>query len=336
MKFLISGNVKNNKPLFMALWFYIFFIFLYWIGGFIYFQGKFSFSPEGIGRYFFGDPNFPEMISFAQLTEETHAYIFIISMLLLTLSALIFYTKYEVRFKIVLVALSFAAGFFEALSGYIVYMFGRNFAFIKLFSFFLFQAVLLIMLVVVTGYLMKKNNDGAGNSASNNSSFAMLILAFINLGFLLVNFLLFSLKLGKTPADIALYYLGDPSRFMRPKTFSGIFEISYIHFLAMSIYLIALVHFLLFTDFRWKTTLATLIFASAFADNISGLLIRFVYSGLSYVKFFSFLLLQISMLTASIVLVYLGIRGRLNKSVSVPNCDQKNGAGVKEESCLIG
>lgn len=336
MKLFVSGNVKNNKPMYIALWFYMFFAFLYWAGSFIYFKGKFGFSPESIARYFFGEPGFPEIISLAQLTEDTHAYIFMVSMLLLTLSALVFYTKYSAKFKIVIVVLSFASGFLEALSGYLVYLLGREFAFIKLFSFLSFQAVLLIMLLVVTGYLMKKNNDGAGNSASNNSSFAMLILAFINLGFLLVNFLLFSLKLGKTPADISLYYLGDPSRFMRPKTFSGIFEISYIHFLAMSIYLIALVHFLLFTDFRWKTTLATLIFASAFADNISGLLIRFVYSGLSYVKFFSFLLLQISMLTASIVLVYLGIRGRLNKLASAPNCDQKNGAGVKEESCLIG
>jgi len=307
VKFFVSGNGKYSKPLFLSLYFYIFFVFLYWVSAFISFKEKYGFSADKIAAHFFGDPDFPETISFSQLSKNTHMNIAMVGLLLLTLSSMILNTRHSPKLKLTVVTFAFISGTLEVLSDYLVFILGRDFVFLKLVSFSLFQAGLFFALISVIAYLSKKNGNQGDVSNSNLADIIIPIFALIGLGFVLVNFLLFASKIGWTPSQISFYYLGNPARFTRAKTFSGMFEVAYLHFLSMPIYLFSLVHFLFFTRFRWKKTISLLLFTSAFMNNISGFLVRFLMPEFSYVKLLSFWVLELSLLSMILVLLFYSI-----------------------------
>ena len=299
--------MKHLKSFYPSLCFYIFFVFLYWVSAFIFFKEKYGFSADKIAAHFFGDPDFPEIISFSQLSENTHMNIVMIGLLLLTLSSMIINTKHSTKLKLTIVTFAFISGIFEVLSDYLVYLFGRDFVVLKIVSFSLFQAGLLIMLILVIAYLLKKNGNQRDVSNLNLADFIIPIFALIGLGFVLITVLLFASKIGWAPSQISFYYLGNPAKFTRAKTFSGMFEVTYLHFLSMPIYLFSLVHFLFFTRFRWKKTISLLLFTSAFMNNISGFLVRFLMPEFSYVKLLSFWVLELSLLSMILVLLFYSI-----------------------------
>lgn len=302
MKFLASGDLGNGRPLGMLLWFYLLFVFLYWAGAFVHFHGKFGFSPEGVARHFFGDPAFPETLSLTQLTEDTHVQVAVIGLLLLTLSSVVLGTKRSQGFKIFVVAFSFLSGMLEVLAGYIVYLLGSDFAAVKLLSFSLFQVALLLMILVISSHLMEKNNARDNLSGPGGISLVVLLFAVSCLLFLILNAALFLLKIGGTPDDIVRHYLGDPARFTRPRTFSGMSEIALAHFLSMALYLFAIVHLLFSVGFRWKVQLGALVLVAALADILSGFLVRFFTPAFSYLKWLSFWLLEVSLFAAAFIL----------------------------------
>lgn len=302
MKFLVSGDLRNGTPLRLLLWFYLVFVVLYWAGGFVHFYGTFGFSPEGVARHFFGDPDFPETLSLTQMTEDTHVQVAIISLLLLTLSSILLSTKRLQGLTITVVAFSFLSGILEILSGYIVYLLGRDFAVVKLLSFSLFQAALLAMILLIAFSLVGRNGRSEDTPRPDGITLVVLLFAMGGLLFVLLNAALFILKIGVTPADIARYYLGDPARFTMPKTFPGMFEIALGHFISMALYLFAIVHLLFSTRFRLKALLAVLILVAALADILSGFLVRFLLPAFASLKWLSFWLLEISLFAAAFIL----------------------------------
>lgn len=304
MRFYLSGISKDNKPLFVALWFFVLFILFYWIGNLVIFSVKFGFSVEKISYYFFGDENFPEKISFTQLSEDKHIYLFINAILLLSLSGIFLYTYLSFKKKLAIVLSAFLTGILDTLSDYIIYGLGKEWAFVKILSFTLFNGCLLIMIFSVlshfiTGKAMDKPNE------TGNKFYRTIITAFavVNIIFIGINIFLAYTKLGFSPQQISTYYLGDETHFIQAKSFVGILETAVIHFAGMAIYLIALAHFVFFTEFRWKLALVTLIFISAFIDIVAAFPIRFVAAEFSYLKIISFWLMQMSMLYASYILL---------------------------------
>lgn len=305
MKFFVKGNNGRDRVLSRVLWCYLLFIFFYWAGGFVSFYDRFSFSPEGVARYFFGAPEFPEIISLAQLTQDSHIQIVTIGILLLTLSALILDNGSPAALKSFLAVFSFISAVLEIASGYLVYYLGRDYAFIRLVSFFLFQTVLLCMLALAAVNLLKKERGADKGDAPRPNWWSSIVVpfAFFNVLFVLVTSFFFIEKIGKTPTDVFLYYHGDVSKFTRPKTFSGLFEISYAHFLSVPLYLAALLHFLSFTRFRGKAVLAFFVMFSAVADIMAGYFVRFLSADVSYMKFLTFWVLEISLIVTSFVLL---------------------------------
>lgn len=305
MKFCAKGNSGRNRLLSRVLWCYLLFILFYWASGFVFFYDKFSFSPEGVARYFFGTPAFPEIISLMQLVQDSHIQIVTIGILLLTLSAFILDNGLPTGLKSALTVFSFISAAFEVASGYLVYYLGRDFAFVRLVSFFIFQTILLCMLILSAANLLKKERrtDSGDIPRPNWWRFIVVPFAFLNVLFVIVTAFFFLGKIGQTPADISLYYLGDISKFTRPKTFSGLFEISYAHLLPVPLYLAALLHFLSFTRFRGRAVLAFLVIFSAAGDIVAGYFVRFLSADLSYMKLLPFWVLEISLFVTSLALI---------------------------------
>ncbi len=117
-------------------------------------------------------------------------------------------------------------------------------------------------------------------------------------GLWLTNALLYFQKMGLSYPSVVEYYLGSEERFLQPRSYQGLLEVAHFHFFAMGMLLLVLTHLMLFVPLR-NTTKAWLIvlpFVSAFLEEGSGWLVRFVHPGFAYLKIASFLLLQGSLM----------------------------------------
>jgi hypothetical protein len=116
-------------------------------------------------------------------------------------------------------------------------------------------------------------------------------------GLWLTNALLFFSKMNLTAASVVEYYLGSDDRFLSPRSYQGLLEVSHFHLFAMGLLLLVLTHLMLFVPLR-NSTKAWLIvtpFLSALLDEGAGWLVRYVSPHFAYAKIAGFLLLQSSL-----------------------------------------
>jgi len=121
----------------------------------------------------------------------------------------------------------------------------------------------------------------------------------------LTNALLFFSKMGLGYASVVEYYRGSEERFLVPRSYLGLLEVSHFHLFAMGMLLLVLTHLALFVPVspRAKAALVVVPFVAALLDEGAGWLVRFVAPGFAYLKIAGFLLLQGSL--AALVLVSL-------------------------------
>ena len=113
-------------------------------------------------------------------------------------------------------------------------------------------------------------------------------------GLWVTNAALYFAKMDLRPASVVEYYLGSEERFLAPKSFQGLLEVSHFHLFAMGMLLLVLTHLMLFVPLRsaWKLWLIVVPFAAALLDEGAGWLVRFVHPGFAPFKVAGFLLLQ--------------------------------------------
>lgn len=308
MRFFISSNIKGNRPLYITVVFFLISAALYWVGSWLYYHSKFGLTYKKMFSYFFTDPQFPERLPLAQLLEDVHIQLFMLLTFLLVLASLFIHRCMRDNVKYTLISLSFLFGLLDILSGFLVYYLGSLFIYLKIASFVVYQISSGTMLALALKlYLTEEKEEPPERSILYTIVFVFTVSTFI---FTAVNFFLFYEKFGLTPDSVARYYLGDPQRFVRPKTLAGIIDIANPHFLAMAVYLFALVHFAFFTNVKRKATLSALLLSSALIDNVSGILIRFIHPLFAYVKLISFFSLTLLMLYLSAVILVSILRHR--------------------------
>jgi hypothetical protein len=116
-------------------------------------------------------------------------------------------------------------------------------------------------------------------------------------GLWLTNALLYFSKMSLTYDSVVSYYLGDEERFLSPRSYQGLLEVSHFHLFAMGMLLLVLTHLMLFVPVRnhVKAWLIALPFGAAALDEGAGWLVRFAHPGFAYLKIAGFLLLQASL-----------------------------------------
>jgi hypothetical protein len=126
----------------------------------------------------------------------------------------------------------------------------------------------------------------------------VLFFLFYCFAFWLTNFGLY-MEMGLSYQGVVEHYLGSPEKFTRPKSIRGLMEVSHFHLFAMGIFLVSLMHLLLFVPVNGflKVVLIVAAFTSAFLDEASGWLIVFVSPIFAYMKIASFVILQLSLIT---------------------------------------
>ncbi len=138
------------------------------------------------------------------------------------------------------------------------------------------------------------------------------------------NALLYFQKMGLTPASVVEYYLGSEERFLSPRSYQGLLEVSHFHLFAMGMLLLVLTHLVLFVPLgdRAKVWLIVLPFLSAGLDEGAGWAVRYLHPGFAWAKIAGFLLLQGSLATLVGMSVWAVFRG---------NAQNYTGAGEDED-----
>ncbi len=124
-------------------------------------------------------------------------------------------------------------------------------------------------------------------------------------GLWVTNALLYFNKMGLTYASVVDYYLGSEERYLTPRTYQGMLEVSHFHLFAMGLLLLVLTHLMLFipASNTVKLWLIVLPFMAALLDEGASWLVRYAHPGFAYLKIAGFLLLQGSL--AALVIISL-------------------------------
>jgi len=151
-----------------------------------------------------------------------------------------------------------------------------------------------------------------GEWSRNRLLQTIVVLYVIYVGGLWVtNCLLYFNKMGLTYASVVEYYLGSEERFLSPRTYQGLLEVSHFHLFAMGMLLLVLTHLMLFVPVAnsVKLWLIVLPFAAALLDEGASWLVRFAHPGFAYLKIAGFLLLQGSLAALIVVSLWAVFRG---------------------------
>jgi len=136
-----------------------------------------------------------------------------------------------------------------------------------------------------------------GEWSKNRLLQTIIVLFVVYVGVLwLTNALLYFHKMGLTYSSVTEYYLGSEEKFLPPRSYQGMLEVSHFHFFAMGILLLTLTHLMLFVPLpaERKPWFIIIPFTSALIDEGSGWLVRFVHPAFAYLKIIGFLSLEIS------------------------------------------
>jgi hypothetical protein len=130
-------------------------------------------------------------------------------------------------------------------------------------------------------------------------------------GLWVTNALLYFEKMSLDPASVVEYYRGAEERFLTPRSFQGMLEVSHFHLFAMGMLLLVLTHLMLFVPLADRTKLWLIVspFASAGLDEGAGWLVRFAHPGFAVLKVLGFLALQTSLAALILLSLWSVFRG---------------------------
>jgi len=159
---------------------------------------------------------------------------------------------------------------------------------------------------------MKYMQNGSFSNNPMMRTTLLLTMVFL-VGFVGVNFLLFFNKMDLTPDSIVSYYLGNEEEFHPARSYQSMIETTHSHLPMMAIVLLLLTHLVIFTPFSkaGKYVFIFVAFLSAFLNEASNYLIRFVNPVFAWLKIVAFLSLQASLLLLVIAIIIFLVRTRM-------------------------
>jgi len=150
-------------------------------------------------------------------------------------------------------------------------------------------------------------------------------------GLWVTNALLYFNKMSLTATSVVEYYLGSEERFLSPRSYQGLLEVSHFHLFAMGMLLLVLTHLMLFVPVRngVKAWLIALPFGAALLDEAASWLVRYGHPLFAYAKIAGFLLLETSLavlIGVSLWAVFAGSQRHYARAAEAPR-DSSAGIG---------
>lgn len=120
-------------------------------------------------------------------------------------------------------------------------------------------------------------------------------------------YMLFENKIGFSAQNVLDYYIGNEERFIPAKSAGGILKLVLPHIFVFGLFTMVLLHFLVFTNLRYKKITHTLIYATfsiAFLEIATPFMIIGGFKFFAYIKLFSFFALLAMILYLSWLLFH--------------------------------
>ena len=124
-------------------------------------------------------------------------------------------------------------------------------------------------------------------------AYKLSIIYYIIFSLLLVlsAVMLFNHNIGFGISEISQYYIGNEEKFIASKSWHGILKIILPHTFVFGLFAMVILHFLVFTKQRYKTSTLVLIYTmlfTAFSEMFSPFMIINGYEIFAYIKLVSF------------------------------------------------
>ena len=148
MKFLTKGDFNNSRLLQIILVFTLVYVLFLWVTNLLLYSERIGFTYDVIVNYYLGsEEEFKNPVSYIGLLEATHWHLFVFAMALLLVNHLTVFSNLNQFLKLFLIIVSFLSGLGDMSAGWLIRFVSPSFAYLKLWSFIVFQISFLILLV---------------------------------------------------------------------------------------------------------------------------------------------------------------------------------------------
>ena len=157
MRFFVTGEQNRHRLMNTIVLLFLGYMILQWVTfGLMYFH-RMNLMPASVIAYYLGDPSrYTEPRTYQSLLEVSHAHLFAMGMLAVTLTHLLLFTEIKTRVKVSLSLLVFFSAVGDELSGWLVRFAHPWFAWVKIAFFLTLETSLFVLIVLVTSALLKQ------------------------------------------------------------------------------------------------------------------------------------------------------------------------------------
>ena len=150
MRFFVTKDLNKNSALKLIVLFSLIFFVGLIVTNFL-FMTKIGFTVQEVINYYLGNPEtFRQPKSYGSIVEETHFHLFAMGIILMTLNHLMLFSDLSMRFKIILIIVSFSACLLDIASSWLVRFVSADFAYLKLSSMLVEQVSLVALIFIIT------------------------------------------------------------------------------------------------------------------------------------------------------------------------------------------
>ncbi len=160
MRYFVTGEQNRQLLLNTIVLLFLVYMLVLWISmGLMYFH-KMDLTAVSVVEYYLGsETRFTEPRSYQSLLEVTHAHMFSMGMLAVTLTHLLLFANLPVMLKIVLSTLVYFAAIGDEVAGWLVRFAHPGFAYLKIGMFVTLELSLGAMIVLVSASLWTQRTD---------------------------------------------------------------------------------------------------------------------------------------------------------------------------------
>ena len=161
MRFFVTKDLNKNSALKLIILFSLIFFAGLIVTNFL-FMTKIGFTVQEVINYYLGNPEtFRQPKSYGSIVEETHFHLFAMGIILMTLNHLMLFSDLSMRFKIMLIVVSFSACLLDIVSSWLVRFVSADFAYLKLSSMVVEQISLVALIFIIIKSLFMSDGKPA-------------------------------------------------------------------------------------------------------------------------------------------------------------------------------
>ena len=157
MRFFVTGEQNRQRLMNTIVLLFLGYMILQWLTfGLMYFH-RMDLTPVSVTSYYLGDPErYTEPRSYQSLLEVSHAHLFAMGMLAVTLTHLLLFAELSVALKVGLSVLVYFAAIGDEAAGWLVRFVHPGFAYLKIGMFVTLELSLAALIGLVTWSLWRQ------------------------------------------------------------------------------------------------------------------------------------------------------------------------------------